>query len=207
MIRFFHPGGLALLAFASALLAGCAAPLRGEITTFHQWPAEAPRVVSLVRTAQQHDSLAHDSHEQALRGELVRAGFRIAPDARFALSFDYRVKRHFGAMVEYQPMIQPYFWWSSFGPHMGLTIGGPFPWWGTPYVPVTSDRIWYDYRLRVWIEDRSVQPAHRVYEASAVADSYVPEAGEVLPLLARALFTDFPGTNGATRRVTVPRAQ
>lgn len=206
MSRLFRVAGLVSVALASALLAGCASPMRGEITTFHQWPADAPRVVSLVRAAGQQGILAHASHESLLRSELVRAGFQIRPEARFGLSFDYQVKRHFGAGIAYQPMIQPWFWWSSFGPHAGFTVGGPFPWWGGGWTPVVSDRIWYDYRLRVWIDDRSVQPPRRVYEATAVSDSYVPEAEEVLPLLARALFTDFPGMNGATRRVTVARS-
>ena len=72
---------------------------------------------------------------------------------------------------------------------------------------MASDRIWYDYRLHLQIDDLSAKPPRRVYEGTAVSDGYVPQAEEVLPLLARALLTDFPGPSGVTRRVEVPRAQ
>jgi len=70
---------------------------------------------------------------------------------------------------------------------------------------VASDRVWYDYRLRLQIDDLSVKPARRVYEGTAISDGYVPQPEEVLPLLARALLADFPGPSGVTRRVEVPR--
>jgi len=200
---------LLFVSFAAlaSLVAGCAAPLRGEVTTFNEWPADAQRTYRFVRTDAQRNSLEHARWEEVLRAELARAGFRQAPDARFAVSFDYRVDRKMSRVVEYQPMVQPYFWWGAFGPHAGFGIGGPFPWWGSGYYPVATDHIWYDYRLRVQIEDSTIRPPRRVYEGTAITDGYVPQADEVLPLLARALFQDFPGPSGVTRRVEVPRPQ
>lgn len=194
----------ALLAAFSALAAGCATPLRGEVTTFNEWPASAPRTYRFVRNEAQRNSLEHARWEELLRAELARAGFRQAPDPRFEISFDYRVDRKMSRFVEYQPIVQPYFWWGAFGPHSAFSIGGPFPWWGS-YYPTSSDRIWYDYRLRLQIDDLSTKPSRRVYEGTAVTDGYVPQAEEVLPLLARGLLEDFPGPSGVTRRVEVPR--
>jgi hypothetical protein len=207
MLAFRRWLSLALLAAFSALAAGCATPLRGEVTTFNDWPASAQRTYRFVRSESQRNSLEHARWEELLRAELARAGFRQAPDPRFEISFDYRVDRKMSRVVEYQPMVQPYFWWGAFGPHAGFSVGGPFPWWGSGYYPVASDQIWYDYRLRVQIEDLSSKPPQRVYEGTAVTDGYVPQPEEVLPLLARALFEDFPGPSGVTRRVEVPRAQ
>ncbi len=195
---------VALVALA-LLVGGCATPMRGEVATFHQWPSEAQRTYQFVRTPEQRDSLEHTTWENLLRVELARAGFRQTGDPRFAIGFDYRADRRMSRVTEYQPMIQPYFWWGTFGSHGGFSIGGPFPWWGSAYYPVVTDQLWYDYRLRVQIDDRSVQPPKRVYEGSAITDGYVPQAEEVLPLLGRALFTDFPGPSGVTRRVEVPR--
>ena len=194
-----------LLVAIAALSAGCATPLRGEITTFNDWPADAQRSYRFARTGPQSDSLEQANWESLIRPELARAGFMPSADPRFEVSFEYRVDRRLSRVTEYQPMIQPYFWWGAFGPHTGFGIGGPFPWWGSAYYPVSSDRIWYDYRLRVHIDDLSMRPPKRVYEATAIADSYIPQAGEVLPLLARALFERFPGANGVTQRVEVPR--
>lgn len=194
----------ALLAALVALASGCATPLRGEITTFNEWPQDAPRTYRFARTEQQRNSLEHANWEDLMRAELARAGFSQAPDPRFEISFDFRVDRRLGRFTEYQPMIQPYFWWGSFGRHAGFSVGGPL-WWGSAYYPVSSDRIWYDYRLRVHIDDLSTKPPRRVYEGTALTDGFVPQPEEVLPLLARALFEDFPGPTGATRRVEVPR--
>ncbi len=206
MIAFRRWLLFAMLAALSGL-AGCAAPLRGEVTTFNDWPATAQRTYRFVRTEPQRNSLEHAQWEQLLGFELARAGFRQAPEPRFAVSFDYRADRKMSRVVDYQPMVQPYFWWGGFGPHAGFSVGGPFPWWGSAYYPVASDRIWYDYRLHLQIDDLSAKPPRRVYEGTAVSDGYVPQAEEVLPLLARALLTDFPGPSGVTRRVEVPRAQ
>jgi len=204
MVAFRRCLLLALFVALSAL-AGCATPLRGEVTTFNAWPAEAPRTYRFVRTEAQRNSLEHAQWEDLLRFELARAGFQQSPDPRFAVSFDYRVDRKMSSVVEYQPVVQPYFWWGAFGPHAGFSFGGPFPWWGSAYYPVASDRIWYDYRLHLQIEDLSVKPPRRVYEGTAISDGYVPQPEEVLPLLARALLGDFPGPSGVTRRVEVPR--
>lgn len=194
-----------LLAVCPLLVAGCATPLRGEVTTFNHWPHDATRTYRFVPGASQRSSLEHTSRENLIRAELARAGFRPAPDPRFGISFEYRVDRRLSRVTEYQPMIQPYFWWGSYGRHSAFSIGGPFPWWGPGYYPVSTDRLWYEYRLHVQIEDLSTRPPMRVYEGSAISDGYLPQAEEVLPLLARALFEDFPGPSGVTRRVEVPR--
>ncbi|MDT3679639.1 MAG: DUF4136 domain-containing protein [Burkholderiaceae bacterium] len=204
MVAFHRCLLLALLAGLSAL-AGCATPLRGEVTTFNDWPTSAQRTYRFVRTEAQRNSLEQAQWEQVLSSELARAGFQQASDPRFAVSFDYRVDRRMSRVIDYQPIVQPYFWWGAFGPHAGFSVGGPFPWWGSGYYPVASDRVWYDYRLRLQIDDLSVKPARRVYEGTAISDGYVPQPEEVLPLLARALLADFPGPSGVTRRVEVPR--
>ncbi|MCD6681734.1 MAG: DUF4136 domain-containing protein [Burkholderiaceae bacterium] len=196
---------LLVLLVALSALAGCATPLRGEVTTFNDWPASAPRTYRFVRTDAQRNSLEHAQWEQLLRFELARAGFQPASDPRFAVSFDYRMDRKMSRVVDYQPIVQPYFWWGSFGPHAGFSVGGPFPWWGSAYYPVATDRVWYDYRLHLQIDDLSVKPPRRVYEGTAVSDGYIPQPEQVLPLLARALLADFPGPSGVTRRVEVPR--
>lgn len=201
-IRWLLAGMLAALV---VLASGCATPLRGQLTAFHDWPTDAPRTYRFARTSDQQYSLAHATWERALRSELARAGFQEAATPRFEISFDYRVDRQMSRVADYYPAFQPYFWLGSFGHHGGFSFGGPWPWWGTPYYPVVSDRIWYDYRLRMQIEDLSTRPPRRVYEGTAVSATSVAEPSEILPLLARAILGDFPGPSGVTRRVEIPR--
>lgn len=194
-----------IVVVAAVLLAGCAMPLRGQLTAFHEWPADAPRTFRFVRSAAQRDSLEHAAWEQVMRAELARAGFREAVEPRFSVSFDYRVMRRLGRVVEAYPVVQPYFWWGTWGSRGGVSIGGPWPWWGPGYHPVAYDRAWHEYRLRMEIEDLSARPPRRVYEGTAVSDGLEASTpAEVLPLLARAVLGDFPGPSGVTRRVEVP---
>jgi hypothetical protein len=185
------------------LLAGCAMPLRGQLTAFHEWPADAPRTYRFVRTDAQRDSLEQAAWEKALRAELARAGFQEAPSPRFAIGFDYRVVRHLSRVVDAYPSLHPHFWWGTWGPHGGMSIGGPL-WWGPGWYPVERERIWYEHRLRMEIEDLATKPARRVYEGTAVSDSLDAASAPVLPLLARAILGDFPGQSGVTRQVEVP---
>jgi len=197
-----------VVAGLAVLLAGCATPLRGQLTAFHEWPADAPRTYQFVRTAAQRDSLEHATWERTMRAELARAGFQEAANPRFSIGFDYRVSRQFGRFVEAYPMVQPYFWWGTWGSRGGVSIGGPWPWWGPGYYPVEYDRAWYEYRLRIEIDDLAARPPHRVYEGTAVSDGVdSANPAEVLPLLARAILGDFPGPSGVTRRVEVPVEQ
>jgi len=198
-------GWLAGAAAATMLvLAGCATPMRGQLTAFHEWPADAPRTYRFTRTDAQRDSLEQAAWERLLRAELARAGFQEAPSPRFAIGFDYRVARHISRVVESYPMIQPYFWFGSWGSHGGLSIGGPWPWWGPGYYPVETARPWHEYRLRIEIDDLAARPTRRVYEGTAVSESLDMAPADVLPLLARAILGDFPGPSGVTRRVEVP---
>ncbi|HRA78659.1 MAG TPA: DUF4136 domain-containing protein, partial [Burkholderiaceae bacterium] len=148
---------------ALLLLAGCATPLRGQLTAFHEWPADAPRTYRFVRAGTQRDSLEHATWEKVLRAELARAGFQEAPNPRFAIGFDYRVSRQAGRFVDPYPTVYPYFWLGSWGSHGGVTFGGPWPWWGPGYYPVEQSRVWYEYRLRIEIDDLAARPTRRVY--------------------------------------------
>ncbi len=194
---------LAGVAGLAVLLAGCATPLRGQLTAFHEWPADAPRTYRFVRTDAQRDSLEQAAWEKVLRAELARAGFREDPSPRFAIGFDYRVVRHLSRVVDTYAGVHPYFWWGAWGPHGGMSIGGPL-WWGPGWYPVERDVSWHEYRLRMEIEDLATKPARRVYEGTAVSEGGGSAPAAVLPLLARAVLGDFPGPSGVTRRVEVP---
>ncbi|MGD9945571.1 MAG: DUF4136 domain-containing protein [Burkholderiaceae bacterium] len=201
-------GRLLLLAAltASTLLAGCALPLRGELTTFHQWPAaDAPRTYRFVRTPDQRDSLEHAAYERVLAAELARAGFTPAASPRYEVGFEFGSTRRAQRVAEWHPVVTPYFWFGTGWRHGGIGFSGVWPGWGPTYYPVERDRLWYDHRLRLEIRDLRAQPPQRVYEGTAVSSDAEPSPGGVLPLLARGILEDFPGPTGVTRRIEVPK--
>lgn len=194
--------GLAALATMLAL-GGCALPLLGQVSAFHEWPADAPRSWRFVRPEAQRDSLERAAWENLLRAELGRAGFVESQAPRFAVGFDYRVQRQAGPVADPFPAFYPWFWFGTWGRHGGIGVGGPWPGWGPGFHPLDS-RVWYEHRLRIEIDDLAARPTRRVYEATAVSERLEQAPAEVLPLLARAILADFPGPSGAVRRVEVP---
>lgn len=187
---------------AAALLAGCATPVTSDLTVFHEWPEQAPRTYRLVTNEAQLDSLEHANYRQVMRNELARIGFSEAGQAaRFELRFDTAIEARRDRRVEYtQPYIHPWFWWGSWGRHGGVSIGMPFPMAGHP---VEREIAWYEYQLTVSFRDLS--DGRKVYEATAVATGGAASIAGAMPYLARAVFADFPGLSGVTRRVEVPR--
>lgn len=194
----------ALLAAGALLLAGCAAPMRGQVTAFNEWPAQAPLTYRFAFTDQQRDSLEQAAWAAVLRAELARAGFRESDTPRFAVRFDYRVDRHVSRYLESYPMIQPYWWGAWGGPMGGLGFGGPWPWWGPGYPPIERERTWYEYRLHLEFDDLAARPPRRVYEGTVVGNGLDPAPADALPLLARGILAGFPGPNGVTREIELP---
>ena len=189
-----------LAAAAVALLAGCATTVGSDLTVFHDWPADAPRSYRLARLPGQQDSLEHATFENLLRPELAAAGFAERPDGRFEIVFEYsvlqRVRRGY-----YYPYFAPYFTVGTWGSHGGVTMGGPWPWWGPGYYP---DTLVFDRRLRIEIRDTAAAPPRKVYEGTAVSEGITATPLEAFPLMARAILKEFPGPSGVTRRVEVP---
>ncbi|MBN9459824.1 MAG: DUF4136 domain-containing protein [Burkholderiales bacterium] len=194
----------ALVAVGALLLAGCATPMRGQVTAFNEWPAQAPLTYRFTFTDEQRDSLEQAAWAKVLREELARAGFRESDTPRFAVRFDYRVERHISRYLEAYPMIQPYWWGAWGGPVGGVGFGGPWPWWGPAYPPIERERTWYEYRLHLQFDDLTVRPPRRVYEGTVVSDGMDPAPAHALPLLARGILTGFPGPSGVTRDVEMP---
>ncbi|MCM5572322.1 DUF4136 domain-containing protein [Burkholderiaceae bacterium FT117] len=190
---------------AAALLAACATPVSSDLTVFHEWPSQAPRTYRFAATETQLDSLEHASYRQQMRGELARVGFTETAQApRFEVRFDTAVAPRHERRLEYtQPYVQPWFWWGTWGRHGGVSIAAPWPGYYGPYA-VERDVSWYEYRLRVEIRDLGAG-GRKVYEATAVAAGGAPSIAGAMPYLARAVFADFPGLSGVTRRVEVPR--
>lgn len=196
--------GLAALT-TLALLAGCASPVASDLTVFHEWPAQAPRSYRFAVSGAQIDSLEHASYRQQMRAELARIGFsETAQSPRFEVSFDTQASPRHERRLEYaQPYyVHPWFWWGTWGRHGGVSIAAPFP----PYGGYAFERdlVWYEYRLTVNFRDLAAG-GRKVYEASAVSGGGAPSIAGAMPYLARAVFADFPGLSGVTRRVEVPR--
>ncbi len=208
-----------LAAVLLASLAGCATGprhVRTEVTTFNAWatlPADRSYVFS--RTLEWQNSLEVQSYEDLVRDELALQGFRLAADpAQASLVVTLRPSV-IGTSVRVRDRWGDPFWGGPWGGYYGGyyggfygrgfgTIGWPGYYGGYGGFDGGSEAIdVYHRRLEVDIDARAT-PGRRYYEGRVENDSSNDSLPQVMPVLVRALFSDFPGNNGQTRRVDVP---
>lgn len=197
-----------LVVVASALLAACASTLPTQVTTFHQLPsaqALAGARFALVGTAEQQASLEHATYAAQVRDALVERGML---EANAATAADYSVA------LRYDSQAVPGAWtggprssvgvgvsgggFSLGGLGVGIGIGFPI---GASRAPQASYRHQFEVDLsRVAATSGSES---RVFEGKAVTETDSASIAPVVPALVEALFADFPGQSGTTRRVEV----
>lgn len=210
----------ALLLLMTLGLGACAAPpsLRSEVVLFHAWQAGEPMSFAIRTPAPAVGSLEHRSYEGLLRERLLALGFVEAPSgvARYQVEFAYT------AVSEARRYTDLY--WPYGGPGLGGAPGiGPGPWlarpgypywrydplWGMPPMPVVRDETVMRHELRVDLFDVRAEPApgRKVWESRAAAYAQTEALPRLMPGLATAVFSAFPGESGSTRRVDVPLPQ
>ncbi|MEN3971207.1 DUF4136 domain-containing protein [Sphingomicrobium sp. XHP0235] len=86
-----------------------------------------------------------------------------------------------------------------FGPRLGFSWGWDDPfWYGRSGV-----RVYDEYRSRLDVDIRRTADNQAIFEGTALARSRTDNLGTLVPNLIEAMFTDFPGRNGETVRITV----
>lgn len=200
---------------ATALLAGCATGPRivqTEVTAFNQWSTLPGRSYVFSRTLEFENSLELKSYEDIVRDELAVQGFTLATDpARADLVVTLRPSltatrvrtrdSGFGPFYGGYGGLYGRFGYGGFGSY-GPFYGGPF--YGGGFFN-DFDRVDVDiYRHRFELDIDSKSVAGKRFYEGRVETSDSNSAPTVVPALIRALFTDFPGNNGQTRRVDVP---
>lgn len=194
-------------------LAGCATGpqlFHTQVTTFNEWaslPAEKTYVFS--RTLEFQNSLELKSYEDIVRDELTLHGFKLATDPGNAkLTVTLRPSITTTQVRVRDPWPDPFWgpyggWYGGFYGRRGFGWYDPF--WSFPdsYSDYTIDV--YRRRLELDIDSKTVA-GKRYYEGRVESTGQSESLPAVMPYLIRALFTDFPGNNGQTRRVDVPVA-
>lgn len=196
--QFFRTASVALMAIA---LSACASTFRSDVTSFHTTiPAAGSRVVLVPIDEARQDSLEYRQYASAIQGVLERSGFVGARDADpdYIVGFDITVNDGREKIRAFNGGFGGGYW------HRGYAWGG---WWD-PYFgnnaflgnPQITARTVYLAELRIEIR----QPdGTMIFEATAETESRTRSLPELVPLLAEALFEDFPGANGVMRRIKI----
>ena len=200
--QIFRSASIVLVALA---LSACASTFRSNVTSFHTaTPAAGAKVVLVPIDETRQDSLEYRQYASSIQGVLERSGFvgARADQPDYVIGFDVAVNDGrekirafaggFGGVNQFWH--RGYAWGGWWNPHypFGPGFGGGFGGTG-----VTARTV-YLAELRIEIR----QPdGTMIFEATAETESRSRSLPELVPLLAAALFEDFPGENGKMRRV------
>ena len=196
------------------LVAACASQIKTDVSRFHRTlppPGETFQVVAA--DPRKQETLEFQTYAQYVAAEMIKQGYRQADGsapAALQVRIDYgvssgREKIATRPGVTYAPYyydwgsraFYPYGWgWGGFGD----------PFWGGPYSePDVYSYTVYTRELTMDIFRAASGDAKPVmlFEGrveSVGKDNRLPE---VMPYLVQAMFTDFPGTSGVTKQITI----
>ncbi len=205
---------LIVLVLASQL-ASCASLVRSNISVFHDLPEGFTGVTyATVPFKEQEGSLEHKYYEQTIKREFNARGFREVPleQADTVIFFSYGIDSG-KEVVESYPII------GQTGVSSSQTFGtlqssGNYGTYSgtTTYTPTygvvgagTTSRTEYARFLKVDILDKKAlieNKVRKLYEAKVTSRGSLGELSAVLPTMVKALFEEFPGKSGSTRRST-----
>ena len=209
---------LAALAAPLALLTlgGCTTGFPAQVSRFSALPDPAGQSF-IIEAADDKNrgGLEFSRYADVVRQGLLAEGYREAGsrgDATLIVRLDYGVDDGRQQVVA-RPSLMNRGYWGGFGRPFYSRFGGfgyrrnPFYWgwhdpfWGGPF----GDEIdaYTVYQSYVDLDIRRAADGQSVFEGLAQARSRTNQLQVLVPNLVEALFTNFPGNNGETVRITV----
>lgn len=205
-----------LLSLVAIFLAGCGGFVKSRVTVFHELPANVSGMkYTVVPFKDQEESLEYKSYQQVVKDELQKNGLResTVDEATLVVFMMYGIDSGKAVISSYPIMgqtgvsssqttgsIQTY---GSGGTYQGTTTYTPS--YGVVGTGVAS-RTEYKRCLMLNILDKSAfvekGEIKKLYEAKVVSSGRKGEISEVLPIMIKSLFEEFPGKSGATRSST-----
>lgn len=193
-----------LLLVGFFVLTGCAASWSAKVTTFQHWPAELYQArYQIEPNSEQENSLEFQAVADSVRVAMGAVGLvEGGPESRLVVELSYGNPMKQEWVERYVDPYDPFFYggpfstgiWGGFG---AMRFGGmyhPMP----RYASVPADI--YNNTLKVVIKDRLNNMAE-VFNATAINKSDKDGLINVIPLLAKAAFANFPGMNGKVQEV------
>ena len=197
------------------LLASACATIRSDISVFHKLnPKVEGMKYTIVPNEEQVESLEYKSYEKIVRQQLNAKGLKEVPfgEAEVIVFFSYGIDGGKEAVSTYPiygqtgvsssstyGTIQNY---GSYGTYSGTTTYTP------TYGVVGSGAIPYTKYTRYLILDMvdkssslSDERIKKVYEAKVISSGTSNQLPKIVPVMVKALFEDFPGKSGSTRKV------
>lgn len=191
-----------------SILSGCATAWTAKVTTFEAWNQELIQARYYIPTTpEQQASLEFQSVADMLRIAMGAAGLVEGDSSsRLYVRFNYNNKE---TEQWEERFADPFFdglhpyagiWGGSGYYYNGIGLGGVFYSPRLVSVPVRG----YENTLDVVIID-SINNGKELYKVKVVNESGSDNLLEIMPLMAKAAFVEFPGLNGKTTYVKFKR--
>ncbi|MCJ9429918.1 DUF4136 domain-containing protein [Kordiimonas marina] len=189
-----------VLIAALTMLSACASTFRSDVTTFISEPVPtAGKVAVIPMDEKKRDSLEYRDYAAIIGSKLATLGYTQAGNDKPDLIVGFDVLINDGReKIETRPTAHASFYWTS----------GWY--WGRFWGPYPADPFWHDtdlvartvYNVMLKMEVRKPN-GDLIYEGRAESEVRSRVLPELVPKLAEALFKDFPGENGKTKRVVI----
>lgn len=202
--------GLVLMA-----LGACATQIKSDVARFHTLPTPGGETFRIVPSDNaKKGSLEFEQYASLVRGEMAKLGYKpvnAANDAQLDVLLDYSVDDG-REKIATRPGTAFYrYSWANraFYPYRGRYYWG---WYDPFWDPWDRDEEVYSYT--VYDRTLNMKIVNAGAEGKTVFEGRVESFGrdndlpEVMPYLVQAMFTDFPGQSGVTKRVVIePRTK
>lgn len=193
-----------LLGAVALMVAACSNSFRSDVATFHTLPPSKGERVSIIpMNEEKRDSLEFRQYAAILGNHLRHEGYQAAGEGKPDLIIGFDVFINDGReKLSTRPKLD--------GPGFGGSLYWRHYWyhgyfWG-PYDPFRHDRTEVVartvYNATLMMEVRRPD-GELLFEGRAETETRNKAVPEVVPLLAEALFAEFPGESGVTRRIKI----
>ena len=206
---------IALAGFTALLLSSGCGRIQSNVTVFHELPATVQGVsYAFIRSKEQQESLEHKVYEGFVRQQLNKRGFRETEvaQAELAVFLSYEIDNGrevvssypiFGqtgvsSSYTYGNLYRSYGGYSSYSGTTTYTPTYGVVGTGTASDTVFTRRVQLDMLQRAALDQGQTK---KVYEGRVASSGASSQINVVMPYLIQALFEEFPGSSGTTRRV------
>jgi len=210
--RFFIVLGLV------GMVSACSNTFKSNVSRFHELPQPQGETVLIVpKDPARNTSLEFASYANMVGSYLGQQGYRPAGDGKADLivELDYAVDdgkvmvRSYPSSFSFgyghfYPYYSYYGGFHGYSPYWRYSGFYHSPFWGY-YDPFDRDvRSYVNYTRKLTIAIRpNVAGAKNIFEGTVESVGRNNKLPELMPLMVQAMFTNFPGTNGATEKIVI----